>query len=304
MLYRDGKGLLPARLTEYAKANSRLQFPVGDGSRRRPRRSAEAVPQRIGTRTSARLAFPGVHPNRAGRPRRPAPRPVVRAGRHPRRTPQSVAAVGRGRHSRLASAGRHHGTGTGRAAGYAAESCSSPRRSTPTGTIGRSRRVSAAYAGTALLRLRGPFARAGRAGRRTDRVVSARVSGGAEATISTPDGRTETARTREPGRGQPCCAGPIPTSAAFTASRSASTPATSVRRQRAGHQRGPATQRERPDAHQPRGFAENLSRMGSAGRDGTRPGDACAGRGRRAGTSDAAAGRLRGPLAALARCSH
>ena len=60
-----------------------------------------------------------------------------------------------------------------------------------------------------------------RTGRRTDRVVLAQHGRRhAEATISTPDGRTETVRTAGPRTRAASCAGPIPTSAASTASSS------------------------------------------------------------------------------------
>ena len=89
MLYRDGKGLLPARLTDYAKANSGYNFQLAmdaDADREDPLKPFRS---RIGTRVSARLAVPAVRADGAGPSRRPAPGAVVRAGRHSREGPKA-----------------------------------------------------------------------------------------------------------------------------------------------------------------------------------------------------------------------
>ncbi len=84
LLYRDGKGLLPARLTDYEKANARYNFQLAmdsEADREAPLKPFRSEAAREYLLSSRFRQFIQTEPA----PRQPAAHSVLRAGCHPRR---------------------------------------------------------------------------------------------------------------------------------------------------------------------------------------------------------------------------
>ncbi len=173
MLYREGKGLLPARLTERVKANAGYNFQLAmepDADREdplKPFRTESAREYLLASRFQEYIQTePVLRPGRAASCRSPrSPSPARRRRRCcPAERPSSIGdrrlpprlCLARGDEpaARPGRAHHHYGQlGLEQLADLA--------------------ELPAADAGIALLRLRRSSARAGRAGRRADRIVSA-----------------------------------------------------------------------------------------------------------------------------------